>query len=296
MLLAIVVFSNLITIYTRAYTSAKRIKSVLDIKPDEDEGNLEIIDNGEIDIKNIVFSYDNIPIFNNFSLKIHEGEILGIIGGAGSGKSTILNLINKSYDIQSGNIFIGKKDIKEYKKSSIKENVLLISQKPEFFRETIKENIILGRKGITDNEVIIALKNAGAWEFVEKLPYGINTKLENNANNLSGGQKQRIAIARCFVGNPKILLLDDITSALDRKTEKEVLEKIYKYVKKNKMTALITSQKLSAFKYADRILVLKDGNVEAIGTKEELEKVSKTYKEIEELQLDTKDKGESNEK
>lgn len=97
----------------------------------------------------------------------------------------------------------------------------------------------------------MALKNAEAWEFVEKLPNGINTKLENNANNLSGGQKQRIAIARSFVGNPKILLLDDITSALDRKTEKEVLDNIYKYVKENKITAIITSQKLSAFKYAD---------------------------------------------
>lgn len=296
MLLAIIVFSNLITIYTRAYTSAKRVKSILDIKPDEDEGTLEIIDNSEIDVKNIVFSYDNIPLLNKFSLEVHEGEILGIMGQAGSGKSTILNLINKSYDIQSGNIFIGKKDIKEYKKSAIKENALLISQKPEFFRETIKENIILGRNSITDNEVIIALKNAGAWEFVEKLPDGINTKLENNANNLSGGQKQRIAIARSFVGNPKILLLDDITSALDRKTEKEVLYNIYKYVKKNKMTAIITSQKLSAFKYADRILVLKDGKVEAIGTKKELEKVSKTYKEIKGLQIDTKEEGVSDEK
>mgnify|MGYP000040085838 CR=1 FL=1 len=296
MLLAIIVFSNLITIYTRAYTSAKRVKSVLDIKPDEDEGTLEIIDNGEIDIKNIVFSYDNIPLLNKFSLKVHEGEILGIIGQASSGKSTILNIINKSYDIQSGNIFIGKKDIKEYKKKTIKQNVLLISQKPEFFRETIKENIVLGRNDITDNQVIMALKNAEAWEFVEKLPNGINTKLENNANNLSGGQKQRIAIARSFVGNPKILLLDDITSALDRKTEKEVLDNIYKYVKENKITAIITSQKLSAFKYADTILVLKDGKVESIGTKEKLEKVSKTYKEIKNLQIDTKEERGSNEK
>lgn len=142
----------------------------------------------------------------------------------------------------------------------------------------------------------MALKNAEAWEFVEKLPNGINTKLENNANNLSGGQKQRIAIARSFVGNPKILLLDDITSALDRKTEKEVLDNIYKYVKENKITAIITSQKLSAFKYADTILVLKDGKVESIGTKEKLEKVSKTYKEIKNLQIDTKEERGSNEK
>lgn len=170
MLLAIIVFSNLITIYTRAYTSAKRVKSVLDIKPEENNGNLKVIDNSEIDIKNIVFSYNNIPLLNDFSLKINEGEILGIIGGAGSGKSTILNLINRSYDIQSGKILIGKKEIKEYETNFLKENVLLISQKPDFFRETIKNNIILGRIGIADNEVIMALKNAGAWEFVEKLP------------------------------------------------------------------------------------------------------------------------------
>lgn len=288
MLLAIIVFSNLITVYTRAYTSAKRVKSVLDVKIDESEGNLEVIDNGNIDIKNVVFSYNDIPLLNNFSLKVNEGEILGIIGGAGSGKSTILNLINRSYDIQNGSILIGNKDIKEYKKAFIKEKILLISQKADFFRETIKENIVLGRKNITDNDIITALKNANAWEFVSKLSDGINTKLENNANNFSGGQKQRIGIARSFVGDPKILLLDDITSALDRKTEKEVLNNIYKYVKENKITTIISSQKLSTFKYADRILVLKDGKIEAIGSKEELEKFSKTYKEIQSLQIDEK--------
>lgn len=291
MLLAIIVFSNLITVYTRAYTSAKRVKSVLDVKIDENDGELEEIYNGDIDIKNAVFSYDAISLLNNFSLKVNEGEILGIIGGAGSGKSTILNLINRSYDIQNGTILIGNKDIKEYKKTFIKEEILLISQKTDFFRETIKENIVLGRKNITDNDIIRALKNANAWEFVSKLPDGINTKLENNANNFSGGQKQRIGIARIFVGNPKILLLDDITSALDKKTEKEVFDNIYRYVKENKITTIISSQKLSAFKYVDRILVLKDGKVEAIGTKEEVEKFSKTYQEIQSLQIDDKEYG-----
>lgn len=291
MLLAIIVFSNLITVYTRAYTSAKRVKSVLDVKIDENYGELEEIYNGDIDIKNAVFSYDAISLLNNFSLKVNEGEILGIIGGAGSGKSTILNLINRSYDIQNGTILIGNKDIKEYKKTFIKEKILLISQKTDFFRETIKENIVLGRKNITDNDIIRALKNANAWEFVSKLPDGINTKLENNANNFSGGQKQRIGIARIFVGNPRILLLDDITSALDKKTEKEVFYNIYKYVKENKITAIISSQKLSAFKYVDRILVLKDGKVERVGTKEEVEKFSKTYKEIQSFQIDDKEYG-----
>lgn len=291
MLLAIIVFSNLITVYTRAYTSAKRVKSVLDVKIDENYGKLEEIYNGDIDIKNAVFSYDAISLLNNFSLKVNEGEILGIIGGAGSGKSTILNLINRSYDIQNGTILIGNKDIKEYKKTFIKEKILLISQKTDFFRETIKENIVLGRKNITDNDIIRALKNANAWEFVSKLPDGINTKLENNANNFSGGQKQRIGIARIFVGNPRILLLDDITSALDKKTEKEVFYNIYKYVKENKITTIISSQKLSAFKYVDRILVLKDGKVERVGTKEEVEKFSKTYKEIQSFQIDDKEYG-----
>lgn len=170
MLLAIIVFSNLITIYTRAYTSAKRVKSVLDIKPEENDGNLKVIDNSEIDMKNVVFSYNNIPLLSDFNLKVNEGEILGIIGQAGSGKSTILNLINGSYYIQSGNILIGKKDIKEYETGFLKENILLISQRANFFRETIKENVVLGRRGILDNDVIGALKNARAWEFVEKLP------------------------------------------------------------------------------------------------------------------------------
>ncbi|MBO5004055.1 MAG: ABC transporter ATP-binding protein [Clostridia bacterium] len=288
MLLAIIVFSNLITIYTRAFTSAKRVKSVLDVKIDENEGNLEQMYNGNIEMKDVVFSYDSIPLLNNFSISVNEGEIFGIIGRAGSGKSTILNLINRSYDIQSGSILIGNKDIKEYNKTFIKDKILLIPQKIHFFRETIKENIILGRENITDDDIIRALKNANAWEFVSKLPNGINTKLENNANNFSGGQKQRIGIARCFAQNPKILLLDDITSALDKKTEREVFDNIYKYVKKNKITTIISSQKLSAFRYADRILVINDGKVEMVGSKEQLEKFSKTYREIQNLQLDNK--------
>lgn len=282
-LLAIIVFSNLITMYTRAYISAKRVKSVLDLEVYKDEGKIDEFTNNNIDIKNISFSYNENQLLKDFNLQINEGEILGIIGQAGSGKSTILKLINKSYDIQCGEILIGGRNINEYKSSKIKENVVLISQKPDFFRMSIKENIVLGRKNILDEDVIMALKKSQGWEFVQRLPDGIETILDNDANNFSGGQKKRIAIARSFIGNSKILLLDDITSGVDAKTEKEVLKNMYEFIKKNKITTIICSQKLSSFKYADRILVLKNGEIEAVGTKEQLEKDSKTYQEIKKL-------------
>ena len=142
-----------------------------------------------------------------------------------------------------GKIYIGSEDIDKYSNEKIKESIVLISQKPDFFKVSIKENVVLGRENITDEDVINALKRSCAWEFVKNLPNGINTVLENNASNLSGGQKQRVSIARCFIGNPKIILLDDSTSALDKKTETEVWKNIYDYVSKNKITTVVCSQK-----------------------------------------------------
>lgn len=283
MLLAIIVFSNLIMIYTRAYTSAIRVKSVLDIRLQDDKYEDNKIENNNIELKNISFSYTDKKFIKDFNLKIKKGEILGIIGQAGSGKSTLLKLLNRSYEPSLGKIYIGSEDIDKYSNEKIKESIVLISQKTDFFKVSIKENVVLGRENITDEDVINALKRSCAWEFVKNLPNGINTVLENNASNLSGGQKQRILIARCFIGNPKIILLDDSTSALDKKTETEVWKNIYDYVSKNKITTVVCSQKISAFKYADNILVLANGKIEAIDKKENIEKVSKTYKEMKSL-------------
>lgn len=170
MLLAIIVFSNLITIYTKSYASFKRINKLLNIKVEQNVNSIKNIEKYQLDIRNVNFSYDNSYIIKDLNLKINEGEIFGVLGKAGSGKTTILNLINKSYEVENGEILIGNVNVKQIDKNILKDNILLISQKLDFFRESIKENIILGKENINNIDVIKALKLAKAWDFIEKLP------------------------------------------------------------------------------------------------------------------------------
>lgn len=307
MIFAIIILSNLITMYTKAFVSAKRIKEILDINVaesinDDDNCANEInstntLNNTEnirsntladnpnaIEFNNVCFGYDNKNVLcNDINFKIKKGEIIGIIGLTGSGKSTILQLINKSYKQTSGNIFINGTNIKNSSQKSIKSQVTLVQQKANFYTESIADNVKMGRKASND-EVIEALKISGAYEFVNKLEDGINTKLENNGNNFSGGQKQRISLARGFIGNPQILLLDDTTSALDNGTEQSVLNNIWRYVKNKNITLVISAQKISTISKCDRIIVVNNGNIESIGTHEELMEKSDLYKKIDEVQ------------
>lgn len=285
MILVIIILSNLIAIYTKAAVSAKRIKEILDINVDENiknDYNEVASKENKIAIKfeNVCFGYNNNNTFlKDVNLEIKKGETIGIIGLTGSGKSTILQLINKSYSPNFGDIFINGKNIKNIPKKSIKKQVILIEQKASFYTESIMNNIKMARES-SEEEVQEAIKSSEAFEFVNKLKNGINTKLENNGNNFSGGQKQRISLARAFIGSPKILLLDDTTNALDNETEQSVLNNIWNYIKNNNITLLISAKKISTISRCDRIIVMNNGNIECIGKHKELIERSETYKKI----------------
>ena len=288
MLLAVVVLSNLVTIYTRCFASSKRILELLNIEEDKESGNLREFKNTSniIDMKNVNFSYFNDstkPNLKNISLDISAGEIVGIIGLTGSGKSTFLKLLNNSLHITSGTLKIFGEEINKYSSTFLKEYTTYIGQKPDFITDTIFENISLGRT-TNEEEIKRSLDLSFSSEFVNKLPNTINFILKNNATNLSGGQKQRINIARGFIGKPKILIFDDVTSALDLYTESQVLKNIFDYTKSNNITTFISSQKTSTVKNCSKIIVFNNGEIENIGTHNELLKNSELYKKIYELQ------------
>lgn len=284
MILAILVLSNLISIYTKSFVSFKRIKELLLIKPDVVNGkeHIEQFDDNDIAIefKNVFFEYDkNKPFFENLNLKINYKEKIGIIGLTGSGKSTLLQLINKNYNITSGSLKIFDKNVNLFDIKMLKNNIKMIEQKPSFFSTSIEENVKMG-SNISKEKIIEVLQKSESYEFISKMKDGIYTNLANNANNLSGGQKQRIALSRAFIGNPKILLLDDTTNALDYNTESKVLKNLFKYVEEQNITLLISSQRISTISKCDRIIVMNNGKIENIGTHKELLEKSETYKQI----------------
>lgn len=272
MLLAVIVLSNLITIYTKSYSSSKRILDVFLQEPEIKNGTQTSKANTSdcITFHHVDFGYHpSSCVLEQLSLQVKQGECIGIVGSTGSGKSTFLNLINRSYDISSGELLLFGKPIQEYDTSFLKKKIRFIAQRPSFLTSSIYDNVVLGQQA-SKKAVISALEKAQALDFVSLLPNTLDYILENNASNLSGGQRQRISIARSFIGTPAILLLDDITSSLDVATEAQVLQNIFTFSKENKITTFIASQKTTTVSHCDRILVLQDGKIVAIGTHEEL--------------------------
>lgn len=285
MLLAVVVLSNLVTIYTKCFSSSKRIMEIFNLQSETNNGTLDNFNDSKIAIKmnNVYFSYTNNKFLENISLEINKGDIVGFIGLTASGKTTIFNLLNHTLDTTSGTIDIFEENINKYKNTFLKDNIYLINEHPQFITDTIFENISLGRT-TNEEEIKRSLDLSFSSEFVNKLPNTINFILKNNATNLSGGQKQRINIARGFIGKPKILIFDDVTSALDLYTESQVLKNIFDYTKSNNITTFISSQKTSTVKNCSKIIVFNNGEIENIGTHNELLKNSELYKKIYELQ------------
>lgn len=279
MLLAIISISNLIGIYTRCYASFLRCEEIFQIKADMLYGTCNKFENNLIEFKNVYFSFSNLDFIKNFNLTVKSGERIGFIGITGSGKSTILNLLNRTYDVTSGEIFVFGNDIKNYEKNFLHSNICFISQKPSFLSASIKENILLGKKAdIT--EINSALTKSNAYDFVYKYENNIMHILSNEAVNLSGGEKQRISLARVFIGSCPIIIIDDSTSALDLITESNVISNIFEM----NSTIFIASQKISTIKNCDKIVVLDNGKIESIGTHDELLKSSILYKEIYDIQ------------
>ena len=228
------------------------------------------------------FKNDDNYFLKDLDFEIRRGETLGIIGGTGSGKSTIINLLLRFIEASEGNILFHDVPIKEYKLDELRDSYGLVNQKASLFKGTIKENMLMANPRASDDDIRDALRRAEAYEFVSKYPEEINHMINEGASNLSGGQKQRLSIARALVKNPKILILDDATSALDLLTDKKIRTHLNAM---NEMTKIIISQRVSTIEHADYILVLEAGRIVERGKHEELLKNSSIYKEIYETQI-----------
>lgn len=266
----------------RAITSLGRVNEVLSEEDDitiEDD-MIDTIKNGEIIFDNVSFAYAPTTnyLLENINLEIKSGETIGIIGSTGSGKSTLVQLIPRLYELCEGKIKVGGVDIKSYHPKALRKNISYVPQKNILFSGTIRENIRFEDKTITDEDIIKALKMAQAWDFLKKNEHPLDTIVEQGGKNFSGGQKQRLCIARAFVKKSKILILDDATSAIDTDTEQRI-QKSFKEIYPN-TTKLIISQKISSIENADKIIVMNEGKIEDIGTNDYLIKNNKNYNEI----------------
>lgn len=260
--------------------SADRILEVLNEELDIIDGNEKYnFKNSSIIFKDVSFSYtkkkDNL-ILKDINLEIKDNESIAIIGGTGSGKSTLVQLLPRLYDIFSGKIYIGGNEIQKYNLKILRDNIAMVLQKNTLFSGTIRENLLWGNENATDEEIIEVCKKTQAHDFIMSFPNKYNTILGQGGINLSGGQKQRLCIARAILKKPKILILDDVLSAVDTITE----NKIKKSLNDIKMTKIIVAQRISTIKGCDRIIVLNDGKIDGIGTHEELLENNKLYKEI----------------
>ena len=278
-------------VFSRA--SGDRIVMVLDEEPSikNPENGITEVKDGSIVFKNVDFSYSNNPDVLNLTkinLEIKSGETIGIIGGTGSAKSALVQLIPRLYDVLEGELLVGGVNVKDYDIKTLRDNVAMVLQKNVLFSGTIKDNLRWGNENATDEEMEHACKLAQADEFIQKFPKKYDTRIERGGANVSGGQRQRLCIARALLKSPKILILDDSTSAVDTKTDKLIREAF-----KNELphiTKIIIGQRVSSIKDSDKILVLEDGIITAAGTHDELLKTSKVYREVYESQTEGSDK------
>lgn len=278
-LIAIIAVTNLVTIFTKAQASSVRINEVFDMKSSINDGSYEegLDTDVAIEFKNVTFNYniDSYPAVSNLNFKVYKGQTIGIIGGTGSGKSTIVNLINRFYDTTSGDIYLNGRNIKDYKLSYVNHNISTVLQKTALFNGNVIDNLCYGKKNASIDEINHALKVAQA-DFISKMPDGLNARVLQGGKNLSGGQRQRLSIARAILKNSPVLVLDDSSSALDYQTD----YKLRMAIKELKKTTFIISQRASSIAYADQIIVLDNGKIDAIGCHDELLEKSKLYREI----------------
>lgn len=285
-LMNIMMVSMLMLQITRAKACGDRVVEVLDTDVDIVNPNNAFKPTdpkGEIEFKNVSFGYnDGIDILSDISFKAKPGSIVGIIGSTGCGKSSLINLIPRLYDVTGGEILVDGVNVKNYDLEALRELTGVVLQKNVLFTGSIKENIKWGKKDATDEEIIAACKAAQAHEFIMSQPNGYDTVLAQGGLNLSGGQKQRLCIARAIIKQPKILILDDSTSAVDTATEAKIRECFYNELKDT--TVLIIAQRISSVAEADEIIVLDDGKIDSIGTHDELMQASEIYQEINKTQ------------
>lgn len=295
-LMSLMFLSMIFVMVIMSKSSAERITEVLNEKSDLTNCKNPIyeVKDGSITFKDVNFSYSkNIEnsVLEDVNIKINSGETIGIIGGTGSAKSTLVQLIPRLYDTTKGSVEVGGIDVKNYDIETLRDEVSMVLQKNVLFSGTIKENLRWGNKEATDEEIIAACRQAQAEEFIETLPDKYDTHIEQGGTNVSGGQKQRLCIARALLKKPKILILDDSTSAVDTKTD-ELIRRAFKETIPD-TTKIIIAQRISSVEEADRIIVLNDGKIDGFGTHDELLKTNDIYAEVYESQVKGADNNES---
>ncbi|MDE6614252.1 MAG: ABC transporter ATP-binding protein/permease [Clostridia bacterium] len=289
--LALVALANVMVLLTKSYASAKRVSGLLSTQSSiSDEGNVEVqaVENSPvISFKNVSFGYSGGGMaIKNLNVDIYKGETIGIIGGTGSGKSTIINLIPRFYDVSQGELLIDGVDIKAYPLKQLRSKIGLVPQQAMLFSGTIRSNMQWRKEDATDEEICSALKIAQAYDFVMQKKDKLDEAVQQKGKNFSGGQRQRLSIARALVGNPQIVILDDSMSALDFATDLALRKALNSDLPKD-TTKIIISQRATSLKNADKIIVLDKGDVAGIGSHDELLNTCEVYKEIYESQQKT---------
>lgn len=280
---SLVMFSMLFVMIIISRTSMERISGVLDSESDLTNGENPIkeVENGDIEFNNVAFSYIKDPdkcALEYINLDIKSGETIGVIGGTGSGKSTLVQLIPRLYDVVIGSVKVGGRDVRDYDLETLRDSVAMVLQKNILFSGTIMENLKWGNKDASYDEIVHICKMAEAHDFIMAFPDGYDTVLDQGGTNLSGGQRQRVCIARALLKNPKILILDDSTSAVDTKTDASI-RKAFREELPN-VTKIIIAQRIHSIEDSDKIIIMDKGQVVAVGAPEELKKTNKIYQEV----------------
>lgn len=282
-LMSLMLLSMVLMMISRSVASAQRIIEVLEEEPDiKDSANpVTEVRDGEIEFRNVNFKYEDDSDENNLegiNIKIKAGETIGIIGSTGSGKSSLVQLIPRLYDVTEGEVFVGGVNVKNYHIETLRNEVAMVLQKNTLFSGTIKENLMWGNENATDAEIEAAAASACVDEFIDRLPGRYDMHLEQGGVNVSGGQKQRLCIARAILKQPKVLILDDSTSAVDTATDAKIRKAFVEDLKDT--TKIIIAQRVNSVANADKIIVMDDGKISAIGTHDELMESSEIYKDV----------------
>ncbi|MCR0309659.1 ABC transporter ATP-binding protein [[Clostridium] innocuum] len=282
-LMSLMMLSMIFVMLSMSFASVQRIDEVLDEKSDivSPEKAVTEVKDGSIDFHHVSFAYSadqEADSLEDIDLHIRSGETIGILGGTGSGKSSLVQLIPRLYDVTKGSLYVGGVDVKEYDLDVLRNQVSMVLQNNVLFSGTIKDNLRWGNPNASDEEMLQACRLAQADEFIQRFPDGYDTHIEQGGSNVSGGQKQRLCIARALLKNPKILILDDSTSAVDTRTDYLIRKAFREDIPD--ITKLIISQRISSIEDADRIVVLDDGKINGIGTHTELLKTNEIYQEV----------------
>ena len=287
-LMSLMMLSMIYVMITMSAESAKRIVEVLDETPalTDPESPITTVKDGSIDFENVSFKYSadaELYALSDINLHIRSGMTVGIIGGTGSSKSSLVQLIPRLYDVSRGSVKVGGEDVRRYHMESLREEVAMVLQKNLLFSGTIAENLRWGNENATDEELREACRLACADEFIDTFPDGYETKIEQGGTNVSGGQKQRLCIARALLKKPKILILDDSTSAVDTKTDAKIRTAFKEYIPQT--TKIIIAQRIASVQEADMIVIMDGGRIADVGTHSELMERSDIYREIYEQQV-----------